>query len=68
MLVRFGIPEDIVVNLIKALQARGDEIVAFEMQKEVCLCCHINLMVYISRLTFSNTRWIDVRRRDSRRE
>lgn len=35
MLVRFGLPEDVVVNLIKALQARGDEIVAFEMQKEV---------------------------------
>lgn len=37
MLVRFGYPEDIIVNLVKALQARGDEIVAFEIQKEVSL-------------------------------
>lgn len=38
MLVRFGLPEDIIVNLVQALQARGDEVVAFEMQKEVGLC------------------------------
>lgn len=35
LLVRFGYPEDVVVNLVKALEERGDEIVAFEMQKEV---------------------------------
>ena len=37
MLVRFGLPEEIIVNLVQALQARGDEVVAFEMQKEVRL-------------------------------
>jgi deoxyribodipyrimidine photolyase len=38
LLVRFGLPEEIVVNIVKALQARGDEVVAFEMQKEVSSC------------------------------
>lgn len=45
MLVRFGLPEEVVVNLVKALQARGDEVVAFEMQKEVRFLVLLSLLV-----------------------
>lgn len=51
MLVRFGYPEDIVVNLVKALQARGDEIVAFEIQKEVSRSLTLSSDVGSSRLS-----------------
>lgn len=36
LLIRFGIPEVAIENLIRALFDRGDEIVGFELQKEVC--------------------------------
>lgn len=36
LLIRFGQVDEVVENVIKALQARGDEVVGLEMQKEIC--------------------------------
>jgi deoxyribodipyrimidine photo-lyase len=36
LLVRFGFPEAVMENIVKAVQAKGDEIVGVHIQKEIC--------------------------------
>lgn len=36
LLIRFGLPEIVLENILALLMSRGDEIVGIEMQKEIC--------------------------------
>ena len=36
LLIRFGLPEVVLENILTLLMSRGDEIVGIEMQKEIC--------------------------------